>query len=635
MDFFRSQDDARRRTRLLAGLFVLSVVTIILLLYTLFGFLTHWKGGIWNPQILGGTAVATLAVVFAGSGYKTIQLAAHGGEIARSLGGRQIDPDTTQPDERRLLNVVEEMALASGVPVPEVWVLDEEDGINAFASGHSPADAAIGVTRGCLRTLTRSELQGVIAHEFSHILNGDMRLNLRLIGIVHGILIIALAGRFILRSSANVRTSGRDKGAGGIVFVGLGLLAIGSLGVFFSKLIKSAISRQREFLADASAVQFTRHPEGIGSALLKIGGSEFGSRLETARAEEASHMMFGNALKGGRIRWFATHPPLEERIRAILPHWDGRWPEVRLPDIASRRDSVRRPPPASIVSAAVGLANASTAIERIGNVTGEELAVAADLHASIPAPLRELLYDPGGAQAVVFAAILFAESGVGEEELRALDRLVDSATRDLTVQIAEQIRSWHSSHLIALIDLAIPALRRLTPAEYARFSAIITDLIHSDREVDLFEFMLQKIVRRHLDQYFRRTPPGRIRYHSWTTVASAAGILLTAMATLGSRDSAARAAALEAGRKYLESEGVTLQTPPSEPGLPQINIALDRFDEAAPPLKRILLHACSVVAMHDGTLSSDEAELLRATADTIGCPLPPFVPATPGPPAAT
>ena len=201
MDFFQNQDDARRRTRLLLMLFAASVVTIIVLLYLAAGFATGWKGGLLDWKLLGMIAAVSAGTIGLGSGFKILQLSSGGSALARELGGRAVDPDTTHPDERRLLNIVEEMALASGIPVPAVWVMDDEEGINAFAAGHTPADAVVGVTRGCMKALSRDELQGVIAHEFSHILNGDMRLNLRLIGVVHGLLIMAIMGRILLRFS--------------------------------------------------------------------------------------------------------------------------------------------------------------------------------------------------------------------------------------------------------------------------------------------------------------------------------------------------------------------------------------------------------------------------------------------------
>lgn len=356
MDFFERQDQARRSTRRLIAYFMLAVVLIVASIYIaviaiVYAFSVNrvlerpfqW----WDPDMLLWVTGATVSVVVIGSLYKIFALSQGGEVVARWLGGRLIDSDTPKPQERRLLNVVEEMAIASGISVPSVFLLEEEKSINAFAAGFTPADAVIGVTSGTLQILSRDELQGVIAHEFSHILNGDMRLNIRLIGVLNGILMIAMIGYGILRGT---RTSSSKKNGGAAVLLfGAALLIIGYVGVFFGKLIKSAVSRQREFLADASAVQFTRNPDGIAGALKKIGGLAHGSRIANSKAEEASHLFFSNGMHGkaspflsmrnrtppvltqSAFSFMATHPPLETRIKRIDPSFDGRFLSVHFP----------------------------------------------------------------------------------------------------------------------------------------------------------------------------------------------------------------------------------------------------------------------------------------------------------------
>ena len=339
MDFFTHQDRARRNTRRLVALFVLAVIAIVAAVYlavVVFLMTTEAgeyisQGGLAAPQVLVPVVAGTLFVIAAGSGYKTLQLSEGGPAVARLLGGKPLDPNTREADERRVLNVVEEMAIASGTPVPEVYLLAQEQGINAFAAGRTPADAVVGVTEGTARHLSRDELQGVVAHEFSHILNGDMRLNLRLIGVIHGILVISMIGYFVMRSGGGSSRGRKKGGAGAVVILGLALYVIGWIGVFFGRLIKAGVSRQREFLADAAAVQFTRNPLGISGALQKIGGLGAGSRIAHRRAEEASHLFFSNALKKSFLGLTATHPPLEERIRRIDPSFDGTFPAVEYP----------------------------------------------------------------------------------------------------------------------------------------------------------------------------------------------------------------------------------------------------------------------------------------------------------------
>ncbi len=341
MDFFEQQDKARKNTKMLVVYFVLAVVCIIASVYLAILLIFHVTSAkelppgtsppelvLWDPRLFLYVVLGTIGVVAVGSLYKTLALSKGGSAVAESLGGRLVPADPGDPDERKLCNVIEEMAIAAGVPVPKIYVLDEENGINAFAAGHTPEDAAIGVTRGCMTLLSRDELQGVIGHEFSHILNGDMRLNLRIMGIIFGIVCLSVIGRVLIYSRG-----GRGRQGGNpMMYLGLALIVIGAIGLLFGRLIQAALSRQREFLADASSVQFTRNPAGLSGALQKIGGA--GSRIDSPHAGEASHMFFGNGLAKPFLGAFATHPPLDERIRAIDPAWDGEFSQLGVSEAA-------------------------------------------------------------------------------------------------------------------------------------------------------------------------------------------------------------------------------------------------------------------------------------------------------------
>lgn len=619
-DFFRQQDEARGRTRVLVVLFSLSVLVVIGLTYLLHGVITMWGGKVWSPSLTLSAGVAS-AIIAAGSGLKMLQLSAGGSAVARDLGGRQVDPGTRDADERKLLNIVEEMAIASGVPVPQVWVMDNESGINAFAAGRTPSDAVVGVTRGCIRALNRDELQGVIAHEFSHILNGDMRLNLRLIGVVHGILAIALIGRGLMRVAAEMRGGGKNNPQLPILALGVALFVIGYAGVILGRIIKSAVSRQREFLADASAVQFTRNPHGIAGALMKIGGS-MGSQLRNVRAEEASHMMFGNVFSRA-ASLFATHPPLPDRIRAILPEWDGKFVSLR-PDEAPHETPppprpARRPFP--FPGAAMIAASPQEMVARIGMVSPADMANAAQLRADMPEELLDLLKEPAGAQAAVFGMLISCDHC---HEAEALAQMIPPAMMASARQVAELAAPWHSSQAIALLDLAIPALRRLTPDEYQQFKAVLDALISTDQQVDLFEFMLQRMLRRHLDRWFHQSPPPRIRYRSFQQLVPQLEVVLTAVCGVGTRSPEAAAQAIAAGQHILSDHGVYLQLQSRPASLDEIDAALEQFDAATPLVKKQLLMACVAVARGDADITSEEAELLRAISDSIGCPMPPL-----------
>ncbi|HTL28953.1 MAG TPA: M48 family metallopeptidase, partial [Tepidisphaeraceae bacterium] len=353
MNFFEHQDRARRSTTRLVFLFIFAVLAIITALNLAAYAIARGVGvhegvrhlssptyervqPLWsNAGMYQWVTVGTLVTILSGTLYKTVQLRKGGAAVAQMLGGTPLIPNSGTPADRQLQNIVEEMSIASGVPVPQVYVMRNEPGINAFAAGFGPQDAVISVTQGCIDQLNRDELQGVIAHEFSHILNGDMRLNLRLIGILHGILLIALIGYFVLRSmfssssSSSSRRSSSKDGDGGpwiALIIGLALVAIGYIGVFFGRLIQAAVSRQREFLADASAVQFTRNPSGIANALKKIAAASAGSQVDNAQALGTAHLFFASAFRVGFVNLLATHPPLVDRIKAIDPTFDGKLP---------------------------------------------------------------------------------------------------------------------------------------------------------------------------------------------------------------------------------------------------------------------------------------------------------------------
>jgi Zn-dependent protease with chaperone function/uncharacterized tellurite resistance protein B-like protein len=646
MDFFERQDKARRNTKLLVFYFIIAVVLIIAAVYvaSLLAFAgistqTQRHVGVpqlalWNPKILSYAALGTLLVIVCGSATKIAQLASGGSAVAQSLGGRLVAPNTTDPHERKLLNVVEEMALASGVAVPQVYVLDQEMGINAFAAGHSPSDAAIGVTRGCMQLLKRDELQGVIAHEFSHILNGDMRLNLRLMGIIFGILCLAVIGRILLR------TRGRKNP---LPLLGLALILIGWVGVFFGRLIQAAVSRQREFLADAAAVQFTRNPTGLSSALQKIGGLAYGSRLESPHATEASHMFFGNGVREVAFSGLATHPPIEERIRAIDPSWNGEFPRLTTATADELIAQTPRPargramPPiipfpqmdsASMVAA--GLTSAPirthTVLPSLGAPTPLHLRYAEELRDSLPDGVRSAAREPLTAVALIYAMLLSRDAAMRDRQLSQLAKQTAQTIHERIVALLPDVQSFAKHARLPLVELAMPALRGLRGDEFQEFASTLKWLIESDRQIDLFEFVLQKIIRRHLEARFTKARPPATQYYSNKPLLPDCVVLLSALAQIGSGDPRTVEEAFGKGAPYLRiSDGVASLLPRGECGLAQIDAALNRLALAVPQIKKNLLEACVHVVGADGVIQEHEAELLRAISDTLDCPMPPFV----------
>ena len=647
MDFFEEQALARRRTVRLGLFFAAAVVGVIVAVYFL-AMIFYTAGttdaagvaymtgdydnvgelalSFWDPGVLLFAFGSTVTVVGLGSLYKIAQLRDGGPAVALSLGGRKLDPDATKLEERRLLNVVEEMAIASGVPVPEVYVLDRESGINAFAAGNTTSDAVIGVTQGTLQLLRRDELQGVVAHEFSHILNGDSRINVRAIGLLHGIFLLALIGRFLMRGSMH----SRKKEGGGVALLGFGLLAIGSIGVFFGRMIQSSISRQREFLADASAVQFTRDTDGLVDALKKIGGAAPRSYLQTPKADEASHIFFSDAIR--RLRLFAglfrTHPPLGDRIRKLEPLWDGEFSEVTLPDIA---DGMSTPPdapdgPMNAFAEAPTEEAVSQAIEHIGSPRPEQIAFARSLHAALPDLWLHAVHQAPMAQAMIFGLLLGRDEVLRGTELMRVAELTDPQTADLTLRFHSEAGDRSSAEKIALFDMAMPTLRGLSIDEYERFRAVIDALMQSDRRIDLFEYTLSRMIQRHLARYFEGSGPTPIRFRSLAKLLPDARVLIATLARVGSRTEEEAERAFRHGAQALqlkESAGAFL--PSGACTLASVEQALQRYDAAAPTLKREVMLACAATVMADDNVTDHEAELIRAIGDALDCPVPPFV----------
>lgn len=634
MDFFQAQDDARRRTKWLIVYFILALLGIIAAVYILTVIIlsfTDVRIKPWSPGLFIPVAVGTSLLILGGSAFKSLQLSGGGSVVAEDLGGRLVDPGTSDHQERVLLNVVQEMAIASGTPVPQVYVMDHELGINAFAAGTEPGNAVIGVTRGCIDRLSRSELQGVIAHEFSHILNGDMRLNMRLIGVIFGILILMIIGRTVLHSMRFVSYSGgrssKNNNSGGIAIailvLGIGLLAIGGIGAFFARLIQSAVSRQREFLADASAVQFTREPDGLAGALMKIGGLDDGSKLASPKAIEASHMFFS---EGGMFSWgLATHPPLDVRIRTILPHWQGDFENSSIPEV-----SVPRAPQAHaglVSNLAGGQVSAPAALAQLGESSALQMDVGRQIREGLAPFWIQATQSKDGAQALLFAMLLSKDNPeLQQKELEGLATGVGRDAASITQEWAQGVHALHSSDKIALLDMCFPSLRRMTGPEYERFLNMTRWLIASDEKTDLFEYMLQHSIARHLSNHFEQRAFPPIKHRRMSDLSEQANVLLSAVAHMEREGGDVDASFAAASEEWGESERWSPRLlPPDQCGGNELDAALREFEFASPIVKKQILRVCGLAAAHDSVLSEQEAELLRAVADAIGAGLPPFV----------
>lgn len=643
-DFFEQQDLAKRKTFQLVVYFVLAILALVALVYGFLLAFAYFGAGQpvpwWQPELLLMVAAGVGVVVGGASVFKVAQLASGGQAVALMMGGKEIAGTTSDARERQLLNVVEEMAIASGVPVPPVYILDEP-GINAFAAGYAPSDAVVAVSRGCLKYLTRDELQGVVAHEFSHVLNGDMRLNIRLIGLIFGIMALAFIGRVLMASSDNrssSSSSGKDSSTG-IVLLGLGLFVLGLVGAFFGRLIQAAVSRQREYLADASAVQFTRNPDGIAGALKKIGGLDAGSRVRNPAAGEIAHMFLADSMGLGLAGMLATHPPLDDRIRRIDPAFDGVYPEVR--PIGADQEGVEgradRAAPTSALPRIPGLPEvpglpqmplpvlglaAADAAERVGHVGAEEIRHAQELTAGIPDVLRLAAQEPFSARALILALLLDRRADIRDRQLAALQASATPTDLGETMRLAAPVEALPDTLRLPLLDLAMPALRQMSTRQYEVFRDLVEELIKADQRLSLFEYTLRCVLRRHLDAQFLprrpRAPQQRSRQKLAAPVAEVLALLAWA-----EPDQAAKAFA--AGmREYLGGENTYRLPPLGECSLAQVDSALQILNQAVPPLKRRIVTACAACILANQHVSVREAELLRAICDTLECPLPPL-----------
>jgi len=649
MNFFELQDHARRQTRLMVGLFMLAVAAIVLVLNGV-GVLV-WAMTEATPfldtstllqqaprQLYIGVTGVTLATIAFGTISCMIKLSGGGAAVAEMVGARMVQRDTTAPLERRLLNVVEEMAIASGITVPQVYVMEDEGGINAFAAGYSPNEAVVAVTRGTLERLNRDELQGVVGHEFSHILNGDMRLNVRLMGVIAGITIIGGLGRFLMNANSRRSSSDRD-GDGKIFLIGLALWIIGSVGVFAGRLIKASISRQREFLADASSVQFTRNPDGIAGALYKIG--QHSAVIEERHAEELSHMYFGESVKS-MFGLLDTHPPIDDRIERLM----GQGAQHLIADRIKRQ-----PPPSTGAEFASGVALADdmtgsgaalagmaalsagawgrsagnvtlkTSSERILNSVGKptpsHVEAARSILERIPANLRLATASAEGARAVLFA-LLTGDGQVRESQLTAMSRVHGNAIAELARQFIDPIRDLGPIARMPLIELLMPTLTGLPQSDRDASLATVGELIEADRKVTIGEFVLQTVCRRYLGHQIKGPPP--VKHSGIETVSGEVQTVFSVLTHAGRGGMSA----FERGMQALGIPGGVLRTP-GELSIAKVEAALYELKLLAPLKKPAFIKACLAIVMADEKLTVLEGELVRALCAALDSPVPPLL----------
>ncbi len=644
MNFFERQEAARRGSRRLLILFGLAVLAIVAAVSAavLVGMavaepaLVEEAGGIpqyvaGNAALMGVAALVTLAVIGIASLVRVSALREGGAAVARDLGGVPVADDTTDPQLRRLRNVVEEIAIASCVPVPQIFVLEGEAGINAFAAGYSPNDAAVAVTRGALERLNRAELQGVIAHEFSHVMNGDMRLNIRLMGVLFGILVLGIAGRKVLQHARGGRDS---RGMAAAMVVALSLVIIGYVGLFFGRLIKAGVSRQREYLADASAVQFTRQTEGIAGALKKIAGVAEGSKLAAADTEEVSHMLFGDGI--GYSALMATHPPLEERIRALDPQFDKKAlaeiknryrnapPSGLAEDRALGFDAPRAQPPELPKASREVAVSPQTVSAQVGDPASDDYARAGALHEAIPALLKTAAHSHDGSIALVLALLFDHDAALRQRQLAVVIAQMGAEIGGRADALAAAADALHPALRLPLASLAFPALRRRPRPELERFIECSEQLIHLDGRIGLFEYCLARLLRKQVIESLdpsRHKPSGRRRL---AASGEALAELFAVLAQHGHEDAGVARQAFAAGIGAVLPQAALAYQPPQD-WVAALDRALPALDGLDPAGKQLLVEGLVVTTSHDGRLSVAESELLRTVCACLHCPLPPVL----------
>ena len=647
MNFFERQQVARRNTRWMVGLFIAAVICIVIAVdfVASLAFVAGFGDYLDQPGQLSFAGVPpffhvcvvllTVGAIFVVSAIEMSSLRRGGGAaVAALVNARRVNSNTPDPLERRLINVVEEMAIASGTRVPAVYVMDDEKGINAFAAGYDISNSIVAVTRGTLETLNRDELQGVIGHEFSHITNGDMSLNIRMIGVLAGIVFLGAAGEFILRSLEGKK----GKQGGALVILGFGLMVIGYIGLFFARLIKAAVSREREFLADAASVQFTRNPDGIAGALDQIRASAHSSLVGNRHAEDVAHLFFGQGIAMRLGGLLATHPPLDERIRRISPRFQssgyrGKRPavdaDIAVPEAASGFAAAPFGVPeggarAGDVGQAWGRTPAQS-VELVGTVDEQKVDAAKRLLAAIPTRVRDRLHEPQAAAATVVAMLLANQDQVRQEQITAAKTAGVAALAEVAESLAAEVLGVGPAYFLPVLDLALPALKQATPEQQSQLLTALQAVIHADRRVSMFEFVVFTLVHSQITPRRSYAPP---RAKSLAELHHDVSFVLALVAHAGCRrgpnaDTEVEAA-FQAGIAAM-GIGKTVAVARGQIGLNEASKVLDRLRGLAPMPKAILVKGLFATVTNDGQIRVIEAALMRMVGAVLECPLPPML----------
>lgn len=648
MNFFEHQDKARKQSRWIIFAFVGTALLIMLAINLIVLFILGAQGAniggadqasalsllspeLWknNTSTLLGSSAATGGIIGLASLGKIASLRAGGGKVARDMGATIVTPDTRDPLRRRLYNVVEEIALASGTPVPEVYVMENEPAINAFAAGYTPADAAIAVTQGTLEKLNRSELQGVIAHEFSHIFNGDMRINIRMMGVIFGVMVVAIIGKKFLLSSRHQISSSRNNNGAAIVAIGFAFVLVGYIGLFFARWMKSALSRQREYLADASAVQFTRDPSGISGALKKIAAYSDASYLHTD-AEEVSHMLFGS---GYRSLMFATHPPLEERISRLEQGFQKEDISVlaRKLKAQEKREHIQAQKAELEHQSELnaknkgGMFDVESMMNNIGNPEFERIVAAAMLSAELPSGLSSAARSLEWVPEVIFYCLLDGDMDLRQRQRLVVTHQMGDISEQKLAHLISANQPLQDKQRLPILEICFPTLKRRPITDIERILETINALVTIDNTVDSFEYLLSRLV----EKYLRESKnPSASRLHGTKKLADCVQELSAVVSIVASHGQST------AGAKGIQAAQKAFKAGMGAVGINHTNLsfkdnwqellddAVEVLDQLTPAHKRKVVQALAATVSNDGVLVTAEHEMLRIVSSMIHVPLP-------------
>ncbi len=642
-DFFGRQEDAKRAARSLVVMYVLSVITVVAMLLGPLCLiragvvhalrLDEYQGIALYPQVttlcvIGGGLVALMLGVTL---FRIYTLSDGGYVVMRDIGAIPIDPDTTDPYHRRLINVAQEMAIAASVPMPDLYLLQRESGINSLVAGHGPGDAALCVTRGCLDRLDRDELQGIVAHEFSHIVHGDMRLNIHLSGLFAGIFVLSTWGRALMVWGA-VRKNGLFAVMGGFA-----MFMVGSIGYVIGRLTQAFISRSREYLADAAAIQFTRQQRGLTGALKKTLALKEGSRISEFDPTEIAHMLFGEGRKHNAL--LAAHPTVPARIEALGSHYDEReilriiqaWeaPDPQTPTSSSAPAAPATVPPAGPVPAPVVTAApvpaagaAIPAMPAVGQVGDAALAHAARCLQSLPEAWLKAAQGDGDVTVMVLAMTVSADNRV--DQLQRIEARYDRGRRMQVFALLKDGGVLPIQARMPLLALALPSLRKMDPYRLGMLQQALHEWSHADGRVDLHEYCLVHLFRMYVREI---TQPGARRLMGAARLFDCRvqfGLLCALVAREGgASDDRARSLWQAVMDRAIPGHGLTYTVPSAWQTTLDSQLAV--LDELRPEHKKIVVSSLSAIILVDRKVTLAEAELLRLVCACIHCPLPPFI----------